>query len=337
MAGCGGSDPAPTQATGTQNATSSTGGGDNSTNATTKTNATTNTSAPSGKPADDRKTVGGIPYDVFFDDPFQVAATQGTVVAAAPTAPMNDPGGTTEEPAEATTEVAPAGGGTDWEKIVPAEVLEGEVKRIRNRLKQYMQGVANFRQNIFQLPADAATLAVLAQIATNHPGDISWKDNAKYIRDLAYAMVEGDLKPDKGTFDAVSEPYENLVDILNGNIPPGLEDNGTDVAFPEIADFGYLMKRLDRGEKWAKTNCGSEDGFMDEEELARAEGHIIAALAKVIESEDYGYADEDFNAHADTMFEGGLKMATGSGFEDFDVGMNMVSKKCAECHTEYRE
>ena len=331
IAGCGGGDPAPQQ----QQETASTDSKPKSSGGSSKKNS--DSDKPEG---DGRKSIDGIPYDVFYTDPFAVVA-QNSVVGATVAAAGGANDTEMEKPAEPEPEETAGGGGDDWGSIMPAEILDGEVKRIRNRMNQYMQSIASFKQNIFQLPADAATLSVLANIAAKHPGNISWKANAKFVRDLSYKMVEGDLKPDKATYDAVSEPFQNLIDVLGGNTPPGLEDSEEFVLFSEVSDFGALMKRLDRGEKWAKTNCGSEDSFKEEVETAESEGYVIAAISKVISTEGFGYfEDEDFLAHSKPMYEAAIKMAEGakSGeFAVFDAGINAVSQKCTQCHTEYRE
>lgn len=326
MAGCGDQ---------TANNTSSNGGKKaHSKSSATK---TSNSSESKIQVSTGRKEIDGIPYDVFFDDPLAIVQTQGTL-ADPGTVPVN-PGSDPKNEPDPKPNTASAG--TNWKEVIPKEILEAEVKRIRNKLTQYTQSVGNFNQNIFQIPPDAATLAMLAEIAIEHPDAVSWKDNAKYVRDLSYKMVEKDVIRGKKSYDVVKGAFENIVDAMNGTVPPGMEKTEDKRLFSDVADFGYLMKRLDRAEKWTKTNAGNEDGMKEEADTALQEAYIIATIAKVILTEGYGYADEDddFKALARPMHEASLKMATavkGSAFGAFDEGLNTVSQQCTKCHMIYK-
>ncbi len=328
--GCGGGDDAaPTDdEPGTTGTAESGSGGGNKATPSTRTQASAS-----------RKSIDGIPYDVFFDNPLQVAANTAKV-GTPPGVPVPDgPKPTESDPGDKPA--AAASGGTDWKALIPKEVLESEVKKIVNKLSQHTQSVGKFKQNIFQIPPDSATLAVLAAIAVDHPGDIRWKENAKQVRDLAYQTIAKEIVATQESYKAVEDPFLKIKDILAGSPPADLPTPKDGVKMSDITDFGYLMKRLDLGSKWVKTNVGSEATFKEKREEAMHEAYIIATLGKVITMPEFGYEDDgDFKAHADAMIEGGLKMvkgATEENYGDFDAGLTLVYKKCTECHGEYRE
>src|SRR5690606_4314884 len=146
--------------------------------------------------------VGDIPYDVFFDQPLVVAADNSTSapqIAARgdqpPTAEMPPPavGTPAETPASAPDPAAaPAasGSGPDWPQLISAEVLNDAVTQIRNRLTTNLNTLATYNRNIEAIANDGACLAAMAALAEVHPEAVSWKDKARYVRDLAYAIYE---------------------------------------------------------------------------------------------------------------------------------------------------
>ncbi len=333
MAGCGGSED--------DNKTASNGG---KKTAKKKKSSAKNRSKPSKsntRVSVGRKEIDGIPYDVFYDDPSTIVQTEGNV-SDKTTGNNTGGGGSGTAPTENTdTKPKTASTGTLWKEIIPKEILEAEIKKIRNKFTRYTQSVGNFNQNIFQIPPDAATLAMLAEIAIEHPDAVSWKDNAKYVRDLANKMVEEDVIRGRKSYDRVKGAFENIVDAMNGTVPPGMEKTEDKKLFSDVADFGFLMKRLERAESWTNTNVGNENAMKAEAEAALQEAYIIAAIAKVILTEGYGYADDDkdFVALALPMHEASLKMATAiksSAFGAFDEGLNTVSQQCTKCHTIYK-
>ena len=154
-------------------------------------------------------------------------------------------------------------------------------------------------------------------------------------------MVENELVQGRKSFQAVEGPFLNIVDVLNGSPPADLPDTENNVPFPDVAEFGLLMKRLDRMEKWAKTNVASEDGFKQYGDTAESEAYLVAAISTVIATEGYGFFDDDqFKGYAAPMLDAALKMASAvksGNFSAFDEGMNAVSQKCTQCHGDYRD
>ena len=332
ISGCGRSDP-PDESSGTE----SDGADSKASSGSTKSKST----QIAARVENGRKWIGDIPYDVFFDDPIaiynnkQQVPTNGT--GAEPKAVANS----TPKPDSGSPEPAKkAVAGANWKEIIDKEALDSEIKSIRSRLTQNLQTVGKFYSNYQGIPADSSTLAALAGIAIAHPDAVSWKQNAKYVRDLAGSMTKDDLKRDKTSYNAVKAPFEKIVDILNGSPPADLPDSPDTADFADVAAMGDLMKRLDRAERWFKGNARSEDGFKENGDKAVHEANIIAAIAKVISTGDYGYSDdEDFLGHANPMRESSRKMISAvkeQNFPAYEKGLSRVSQSCTQCHTEYR-
>ena len=100
------------------------------------------------------KWIGGIPYDVFYDNPLEVASDQTLLsnAAAAPAAPSvgTPPPATIEtpmptpapSPGAATPPPASSGGGIDWAAVAPMEQLEEAITSIRNELQNKLNTLA---------------------------------------------------------------------------------------------------------------------------------------------------------------------------------------------------
>lgn len=295
---------------------------------------------------DDRKMIDGIPYDVWFDNPLAVAGNNQSV------APVSLPGNsvvansTTTAPAKNMTPApsqadSGASSGTDWKTIIPMPVLESQVKEIRNRLTKNMQSVGTYNTSYLEIPTFTATLAALAGIVTEHSEDVGWKENAKYLRDLAASFNAEPLMRGAKSYRALQIPYEQMIVILNGSLPAGVPESDDKKPIAEVASMGDLMKRADIAYKWLKSNVGSADALKSEKEKVIEEAHLLAAISKIITLEGYGYFDDKgFLGHANPMMEASLKMvdaAKNDNFKEFDQGMSRVYKSCTECHSEYKE
>lgn len=292
---------------------------------------------------DDRKMIDGIPYDVWFDNPLAVAgnnqsvtpvALPGNTIAATPTSPA-------PEMKPDSADSTPKTGGVDWKTIIPMPVLEAQVKEIRNRLTKNMQSVGTYNNSYLELPTFTSTLAALAGIVTEHPDDVSWKKNAKYLRDLAASISAEPLRRGAKSFRETQVPYEQIIVILNGSVPAGVPDSDEIKPLAEVASMGDLMKRADIASKWLKSNVGSADALKSDKDKVIEEAHLLAAIAKIITTEGYGYVDDEgFLNHANPMAEASLQMveaAKADNFPQFDKGITRVYKACTECHSEYKE
>ena len=290
--------------------------------------------------ADGRKFLNRVPYDVFFEDPLSVAANQTPVEGSLGGGDPGTPDGGTEvaskDPVKADSPTAAA----DWKTIIPKEFLESEVKRIRNRLTGNLKTIGSYKQSYLSMPTHIATLAALGGIAAEHSDAPNWKANSKHVRDLAGSMLVEKLKNTAPSYKQVNEPFMQIIDIFDGSPPAGLPEVADDTGFADVAEMGHLMKRLNVASEWLKVNAGSEETYKGNIDDVKHEARVIAALAKVIMTEGYGYSDDkEYLGHSMPMMESAIKMATAAetgDFETYDIGLTRVYKSCQDCHTGYR-
>jgi len=298
------------------------------------------------KTKNDRPAIDGIPLDVFFPEPLLVASDSGTVASTPAVTPV--PGTTPETGGEPeTTEpqqpAAAAGGVVSWEKVIPAERVKGEMKSIRLQLQKRLTTLASYNSSYLEIPVFGATLALLAEVARRHPDDIAWKENSRYIRTLGAEMVEvcsSSSARGRKSYDQVNGAFLKICDILDNNAPAELPEAEEEADLLDVADMGYLMKRLKRGMEWMQNNAGSEDAFKENAELAQREVSVIATIGQAFADESYGYSDdEEFTGHTFEMRDTATEMSgavEGGDFGTFDELRSKVDQKCTQCHMTYR-
>jgi cytochrome c556 len=306
--------------------------------------------------AQGRKWLGDVPYDVFFNDPLAVAAegqpaagaAGSETVAAAPanasvTAKMPNadaaPTGAQQKSHPAAEKPA-AGSKHDWNKLVDIDVLDAEVKRIRNELAAQLQSVAKYNSHYQEIAVAGTTLAAVAEIVAEHTGTVSWKENAPLVRDLGKKIHDAASAAGSAACQATKAPYEQLVDVLDGNTPAGAASAPPERDFAEVAGREGLMKRMDRSFQWLKKSGPAEQLLRKQSGNAVHESSLLAALGRVIATRHYDSADDaKYKSHASELTQAASAVAAAAKSEDaaaFTDAVGRVQKRCDACHADFR-
>ncbi len=290
-----------------------------------------------------RKYVDGIPYDVFFDQPLMVAAENQGGPPQSPTTPgvaMSTPPAQTSV-AESTSQPKPAssGGGSNWGDVVSKELLQDEVNRIRNSLSNNLNSVGNYNRELLTIQADASVLAALAGVVTQYDENFTWKDKAKYVRDMSAVIASAAESRGRPAFESAEKPFLNIVEILNGGSPADLPDSDDVTVFSDVAERNLLMKQVKVNADWLTTTISSEAEMKSKKDEIISRSVVLAIIGKVIKQEDYVFADEaEYQEYCVELLEAGLKMANGAredNFDDFRTGLDLMNKSCNDCHPKY--
>ena len=295
-----------------------------------------------------QRTIDGIPWDVFFDRPLEVAAdsrTGGTTPAiAANSADTAPTGGTPEAEPAADTAAKPTSKEVSWSELIPAEQLNEEVRFLRNEMQSRLTNMGAYKKAVLEMPVFGSAIAFFAEIATRHEGDISWKPNAKYIRVLGSRIAtisSGSDSQTKNSYDEINNAYQTINEILNNNTPaelPEVEEGTPD--FSEFADMFYLMKRMERGQQWMQTDTGSENGFNDKAATLTREVAVMVALTQAYYAPGYGNADdEEFIGYLNKLRDAGLGMRKAVEEKDFakyDELRSVANQQCTQCHSVFK-
>lgn len=283
-----------------------------------------------------KKKESDIPYDAFFDNPLEVAATQGVVAAPVAGGTAKESAAEMEKPAADVPKAA--GGATAWTEVLPADNLQTEVKKVQNRLKASLQSQGTYNGKYKEIAVDGAVIAGLAGIALEHSGEFSWKKNAPLIRDFGFELSQAATGLGKDNYEKSKAAYEKLDSVFSGSIPP----NATAVPqrpFSETADRTGLMKRIEQARNHLRDNINTEAKLKSDTDSIVHETLIISSLGKVISNDSYSSADEqDYQQFAEALING-AKDATAAAkdmsFDKFQNAMNKVNKSCDQCHANY--
>lgn len=308
--------------------------------------------------ANGQKWFGKVPMDAFFDTPYEVATNRTAVggvsgEAEEPVVAMAENGGSSaEEPgAVAMTDSAEApetdpgepastGGAKAWAELISSQVLDDEVKSVRNFLQENVTSVGTYNSSMLMIPPRAATLAVLAELVRQEPGNVSWAEDAAYVRDLAGKMNESPLQRGAKDQRRLMELYESVSDILNRSTPADLDEPVDGASFSDVAEMQLLMKRIESAEQLMRTEIASEDAIREKADFLVHEASVLGSLTRIISTDGYGYGDdEEFLGYANTIVNATTQLkdaAATQNFGGFEEAMSAISTACQSCHSVYK-
>jgi cytochrome c556 len=315
--------------------------------------------------------LGDVPYDVFFDDPLAVAA-EGRVsaaakdsaataspkgsptVAAAGGAPSSTAGvdadatGTWNRSAPQGAKGTAAAGGApqkpassaEWSQLIDVDTLDAEVKHIRTDLTAGMQSVGRYNAHYQEVAVASATLAALAEIVAEDPRSIRWKDNAGIIRDLSANVHDAAKALGGPAYQATKPSSDQLLDVLDGNVPAGLPPSEPRRDFSQVANRGALMKRMEAAFQRLKKEGPAQQSLKKDAGQVLEDASMLAVLGRVIAAGRYDSADDPkYQGHAKELTRAAsdmtvaIKAGEAAGFAD---ALTRVQKRCDACHADFR-
>lgn len=286
----------------------------------------------------ERRFVGDIPYDVFFDDPLRVVA-DSTKVAATPASPdMKSPA----EAAPVAAAPAATGGALDWTAFLTADDIQNEIKTVRNHLNSSLQNLGTYNGGVKDIAVDGAVISGLARILSETPEEVTWKKNSAMVEDYGrqiWDAASGSGSLGRESYEKVQAANERLVSLLSGNVPADAKAPPAGRTFNEIAHRKGLMKRIDRASEYLRANINTEGKLKSEQEKILHEAALIAAFGTVCSNPSYESADEsDYQKYAKDLIGGAQEVhgaAKDQAYEKFQSGLNRLLKACNDCHADY--
>jgi hypothetical protein len=311
-----------------------------------------------------QKWFGNVPMDAFFDNPYEVASDQTSIGGGSVQVASSNDAGSAEKPAVAavgdTPEMAvgasaadPASGGNSsgepaaaepgadsWAGLISMATIDEEVKSIRNFMTENVQSVGTFNSSMLMIPPKAAALGALSEVVKEHSETVSWKDDAKYIRDLSKKINSAPLQRGAKDQKRVQELFEAISDTLNRSRPAGLEEPPETDSFAEVSEMRLLMMRMEDAEKKMKTEAGTESAMGSKKELILHEASMMAVMAKIVSTPGYGYGDDaKFTGYAGDVVNASLAIkaaAEANDFAAYESALTKIATTCSNCHSDYK-
>lgn len=249
---------------------------------------------------------------------------------------------TPSEPAASTAAVEVAATGTGWSKLIDAETIETEIKRLAADINKDVATPAPFKGGGYKdCRRHFSVLAAMFGVAAEYDGDVRWKDGAASLRDL-FARAGRNCKVGTDqSFQEATQRKQELADLVSGNRPkPSDADPKAD--WPQVSDRPPLMQRLniaqlDRLQPW----LGSKGEFAAHQEDIKHEAQLAAAIADIITREGYEFADDDtYVGYANELKQAASDLSSAVDLNNFDqarAAYSKATKSCADCHEGYRQ
>jgi hypothetical protein len=271
--------------------------------------------------------------DAFFVDAREkLEGERPDYSAAGAKAPTTNPAAEVRESATS---------GSSWSKLVDAETIETEIKRLAQAVTLDVTTPSEFKGGKYQdCRRDFSALAMLFAVAAEYEGDVRWQDVAPGFRDVfARAGYNCKVGTDS-TYREANQRKTDLSELIAGSRPQVPQaDRGAD--WSQVADRPPLMQRMniaheERLTKW----LANEREFTQHRDEVRHEAQLAAAIAEVIGREGFDYwDDEQYASYARELRQAATDIATAaesSNFLQAREAASRMTKACADCHEGYR-
>jgi hypothetical protein len=228
-----------------------------------------------------------------------------------------------------------------WSKLIDAETIETEIKRIGPELAKAAKTPSEFKGGSYKdCRRYFSVLATLFAVSAEYDGDVRWQDAAPALRDL-FARAGHNCKAGSDqTFQEAVQRKQDLADLIAGTRPKAKEvERKAD--WSKVADRPPLMQRVniaheDRLKKWL-ANKGEFAAHHDE---VRHESQLVAAIADVIGREGFEFWDDEKYAQcAQDLRQAAADVSAAvetDNFEQARQANNRMTKACADCHEGFR-
>lgn len=292
--------------------------------------------------------LGDIPYDAFYDRPLEVYRDGKLAVtesSATEPASLPHPGQTVPSPetapesAASNDSAAPDSTAVRWETVSPIEILAAETKAIRNRLAANLKTVATYNSSIDAIETDGSVLAIIAAIIERHPADLTWKDRAPHVRQLAYDIYLNASGRGRTQFQATKAPFEKIITIWDGGPPPD-DDVEQRPSLADAGDRSRVMSRIEQTFEWLRSDVNTSTRMTEELDRVIRETTVMATLGTaLVDSSFEGADDEGYRELLEEFIDGHqamLRAARADDFTQFERARDSVQKSCDACHQQYR-
>jgi hypothetical protein len=232
-------------------------------------------------------------------------------------------------------------GGTQWSKLIDAEAIETEIKRLAQSVSTSVTTPGAFKADGFKVARrNFSMLAVLFAVASEYDSSVRWQDVAPGLRE-AFARAARNAKVGTdATYNEAVARKRDLEELIRGSRPQAPSAEKAAV-WGQVADRPPLMQRLnvaqqERLSKW----LANEREFNDHRDEVRQEAQVVTMLADVIGHEGFEYWDDaEYGKFARELRDAAGEINSAVKLNNYDQArkaLDRASKACANCHDGYR-
>jgi hypothetical protein len=232
-------------------------------------------------------------------------------------------------------------GALSWSKLISADTLEDEIKSLQPLLADDVKTQQGFLGGAYK--KSRRTLSLLAAdfaIINEFDGDVKWKSQAAFARDLFARSGYNCKASTEQTYRDAKQRSDDLAALLRGETLEASKAEPTN-DWSKVTDLLPLMPRLELAQRDRIAPWTSNSGdFKKNIASLQHESEIVAALAEVISRPGMENAeDEKFRAYAKSLQTSALELRTAVSNQNYDAARTVagtLSKACANCHADFR-
>ncbi len=229
-----------------------------------------------------------------------------------------------------------------WSKLIDAETIETEIKRLAQEVSKDVTAPAQFKGGGYKdCRREFSVLAALFAVAAEYDGEVRWKDSAAPLRDV-FARAGHNCKVGTDqSFQEATQRKQDLADLIGGNRPKS-SDAEKKADWGQVSDRPPLMQRLniaqlDRLKKW----LSSKEEFAAHRDDIKHESQMAATIADIIGHEGFEYwDDETYAQYARDLKQAESDVAAAVELDNYEQARQSIgkaSKACTNCHEGYRQ
>lgn len=270
---------------------------------------------------------------LFQGDPFQAVRGKRPEQGAERSSAVKSPGVLPDRDGERRT--------TAWSQFITVETLADEIKSQFPALGDNVRRVGSFKSGGHRdVERQYAVIAAMFGIIAEHVESGRWKDIAPSARD-AFARASANAK--SGSSDAYNDSktrYEDLGELIRGESVE-FEEPKEDVVWSRLADRRLLMQRLEQGHtERLKPFVATQAEFEKNRLAVIHEAEIIAAIAEIIQQEEYEFYDDDeyctFCKQLQKQAQQLALAAQENNLAELQLHLGEMTKSCSACHEGYK-
>jgi hypothetical protein len=228
-----------------------------------------------------------------------------------------------------------------WSAIIPASVLEDEIKRQQIRLNGLVTNPGQFKTRNLEIRDCFQGLAMMFAIISQYDGQVRWKDQAMPVMTAMIGSANQARGTDAAAFANAKQTTQRLEDLVRGSAFGDVVETNPVDDWSNVIDRVAIMQRLDAITSGAlKTATSSERDFSRDAGNLVHDAALVAAMGRILQLPEMDDADdEDYRALAHEMTAAGRAISEATIANDLDAaanGLNQLNQTCVRCHADWR-
>jgi cytochrome c556 len=239
-----------------------------------------------------------------------------------------------------------AGGAADperfeWSRLISADALATEVKRVAASLAEPLATASAFKSGGNKTClVDFSELAVLWAVIEQYDGEVRWQRDAAVLRNAFARAARNCKSASDQTFAEATERRAALEDLIRGG---RTEDAAAEPVekWSGLAERGPLMQRMQTGlQEGINPKLSDARAFSRAAADVQHEAQMLALLAEIIRRQEFEYwDDETFNEYADELGAAATDLSRAAADNNYEAARGAAGRAgqaCAACHDGYR-